>query len=65
MSTAITMSILAIGLSILIIFLTSFDADNSHDRTVYRIIASVVCSPFVLGSFWFLIKSICINNKNK
>ncbi len=62
---AITLLVLAVGLFVFMFFACSRDADNSQDRIAFRIIASIVCSPFIIGTLWLLVKSIYINRINK
>ncbi len=54
-----------VGFFLLMFFMIAKDADNSTDRIIYRTIASVVCSPFILYPLYTLVKTVKVRSKNK
>lgn len=57
--------IFGFGVFVFLFFASSKDADNYSDKIIYRIIASVIGSPFIIYPLYELIKTIKVRLKNK
>lgn len=62
---AVTLLVLAIGFFLFMFFAASSNADNSQDRIAYRIIATIVAAPFIIGAIWLFVKSVFVNKINR